>query len=44
MTASILEETVQGERIIYFIWRSLAGFSDLQTVTLKEGAEGGLKK
>ena len=32
--ASILEEAVQGKRIPYLIWRSLAGFSDLLTVSL----------
>ena len=34
MTVSDLEETVQGKRIPYLIWRSLAAFTDLQTVTL----------
>ena len=42
--ASVLEETVQGKRIPDLIWRGLAGFSDLLTVTLKKGAEGGLEK
>ena len=32
--ASVLEDTVQGKRIPYLIWRGLAGFSDLLTVTL----------
>ena len=44
MLASVLEKTVQGKRIPYLIWRSLAGFFDLQTVTLLMGAEGGLGK
>ena len=34
VTASVLEETVQGKRIAYLNWRSLAGFSDLVSVTL----------
>ena len=32
--ASVLKEMVQGKRILYLIWRGLAGFSDLLTVTL----------
>ena len=32
--ASVLKETVQVKRIPYLIWRGLAGFSDLLTVTL----------
>ena len=38
--ALVLEETVKGKRIAYLIWRSLAGFSELLTVTLLKGAEG----
>ena len=34
VNASVLEETVQGKRIPYLNWRSLAGFSDLVSVTL----------
>ena len=44
VTASVLEETVQGERISYLNWPSLAGFSDLVSVTLLKGAKGGLRK
>ena len=44
MTASILEEAVQGKRIAYFNWRTLAGFFDLVSVTLQKRAEGGLGK
>ena len=44
VTASVLEETVQGKIIIYLIWRGLAGFSDLLTVILKKEADGGLGK
>ena len=44
MTASVLEETVQRKRILYLIWRGLAVFSDLLTLTLIKGAEGGLGK
>ena len=31
-------------RIFYLIWRGVASFSDLQTVTLQKGAGGGLEK
>ena len=34
VTASVLEEIVQGKRIPYLNWRSLADFSDLVSVTL----------
>ena len=32
--ASVLAETVQGVKITYLIWRGVADFSDLLTVTL----------
>ena len=44
MAALGLEEMAQGKTIPNLLWRSLAGFSDLLTVTLSKGAEGGLGK
>ena len=44
MTASILEETVQGKRIILFDLAGSSGVSGLLTVPLLKGAEGGLGK
>ena len=44
MTAAVLEEMVEEERNPYLIWRNLASFFNLLTVTLLNGAEGSLGK
>ena len=44
MNASVLEKTVQGKGIAYLKLRSLADFSDLVSVTILKGAEGGSGK